>query len=120
MPWYAGHTAIESLDAAGEMNRPAAPRALHLIVSLNLPCFILFSHDSKWKWSPKRLKHQIFMWFRHSPLHLGWNHVSFSSLAPEEKPLRLPVVKVYDRPDTGCIIVGRVDPWPSSEPNEAP
>ena len=26
MPWYAGPTAIESLDALGDMNRPAEPR----------------------------------------------------------------------------------------------
>ena len=26
MPWYAGHTAIESLDALGSMNRPAEAR----------------------------------------------------------------------------------------------
>ena len=26
MPWYAGHTAIESLDALGSMNRPAETR----------------------------------------------------------------------------------------------
>ena len=25
MPWYAGPTAIESLDALGDMNRPAEP-----------------------------------------------------------------------------------------------
>ena len=26
MPWYAGHSALESLDALGEMNRPAESR----------------------------------------------------------------------------------------------
>ena len=26
MSWYAGHSAIESLDALGSMNRPAEPR----------------------------------------------------------------------------------------------
>ena len=29
--------------------------------------------------------------------------------SPKEKPLRLPVLKVHDVPDVGCVIVGRVE-----------
>lgn len=30
-------------------------------------------------------------------------------ISPKEKPLRLPVWKVHDVPDAGCVIVGRVE-----------
>ena len=31
------------------------------------------------------------------------------SKLPKEKPLQLPVLKVHDVPDVGCVIVGRVE-----------
>ncbi len=84
----------------------------HFVSKLNAAWPLILVHPDIW-WNTTILQNQVCK--LDSPYFSpNLNGVFCLTISPfhsltEEKPLRLPILKVHDHPEVGCVIVGRVE-----------